>query len=83
MASEERCVCCGAIIPEGRQVCDNCMAERSDQWKRGGICAMCRRKTYCKTQCRANRLYAAARIREYLRRRIGMDKIQAALHKGE
>lgn len=20
----ERCVCCGAIIPEGRQVCPNC-----------------------------------------------------------
>ena len=55
----------------------------NDQWKRGGICAMCRRKTYCKTQCRANRLYAAALIREYLRRRTGMDKIQAALHKDE
>ena len=23
--SEERCICCGAIIPEGRQVCPNCM----------------------------------------------------------
>ena len=23
----ERCVCCGAIIPEGRQVCPNCWAE--------------------------------------------------------
>lgn len=24
--SEERCVCCGAIIPEGRQVCPQCEA---------------------------------------------------------
>ena len=22
--SEERCVCCGNVIPEGRQVCPNC-----------------------------------------------------------
>ncbi len=22
---EDRCVCCGAIIPEGRSVCPNCM----------------------------------------------------------
>lgn len=24
MSSEERCVCCGEIIPEGGQVCQNC-----------------------------------------------------------
>ena len=24
---EERCICCGEIIPEGRQVCPNCEAE--------------------------------------------------------
>lgn len=24
--SENRCVCCGAIIPEGRQVCPRCEA---------------------------------------------------------
>ncbi len=23
-ATDNRCVCCGAIIPEGRQVCPNC-----------------------------------------------------------
>lgn len=28
--SENRCVCCGEIIPEGIQVCQNCM-ERTDQ----------------------------------------------------
>ena len=22
--SEERCVCCGAVIPEGRQICGGC-----------------------------------------------------------
>ena len=25
MMGPERCVCCGAIIPEGRQVCPRCM----------------------------------------------------------
>lgn len=24
---EERCICCGEIIPEGRQVCPSCEAE--------------------------------------------------------
>ena len=24
---EERCICCGEIIPEGRQVCPNCEAK--------------------------------------------------------
>lgn len=52
----------------------------SDQWKRGGICAACRRKAYCKTQCRANRDYASVRIREYLRRRTGIAQIQGFIH---
>ena len=51
----------------------------NDQWKRGGICAMCRRKSYCKTRCRANKLYASARIREYLRRRTRILQIEATL----
>lgn len=32
--SEERCVCCGAIIPEGRQYCPNC-AKKAEEKKRG------------------------------------------------
>ena len=24
MSGEERCVCCGAVIPEGRMVCPDC-----------------------------------------------------------
>lgn len=32
--SEERCVCCGEIIPEGIQVCPNCMlAIKQDEGK--------------------------------------------------
>ena len=23
--NEDRCVCCGAVIPEGRMVCPNCL----------------------------------------------------------
>ena len=51
----------------------------NDQWKRGGWCNMCRRKDYCKTQCRANKMYASARIREYLRRCSRIPQIEAAL----
>ena len=29
MTAEDRCVCCGEIIPEGRQTCPNC--ERAQQ----------------------------------------------------
>ena len=53
----------------------------NDQWKRGGICAMCRRKSYCKTKCSANKKFLAMRIREYLRRRTGLNQIQAAIDK--
>lgn len=35
METENRCVCCGAIIPEGRQICPKCEAgekpERDDE----------------------------------------------------
>ena len=23
--NEDRCICCGAVIPEGRMVCPNCL----------------------------------------------------------
>lgn len=28
--SEDRCICCGEIVPEGRMVCPNCMAKLKD-----------------------------------------------------
>ena len=28
---EDKCVCCGAVIPEGRQVCPNCEATQLDR----------------------------------------------------
>lgn len=31
-------------------------SERADQWKSGGDCNKCRRLSYCKKQCRANRV---------------------------
>jgi hypothetical protein len=52
---------------------------RNDQWKRGGICDMCRRQSYCKTECSAHRKYAAVRIREYIRRRFGIDAMRARM----
>ncbi len=54
--------------------------DHSDQWRRGGICDLCRRKNYCQKVCRAKVKYADARLKEYIRRRTGIDKIQGALH---
>ena len=34
---DNRCVCCGEIIPEGRQVCPNC--EKGEQMKNNECCA--------------------------------------------
>ena len=51
----------------------------NDQWKRGGICAMCRRKDYCKKQCSANKNYASVRIREYIRRKTGIAAMRARM----
>lgn len=37
--NENRCVTCGAIMPEGRQVCDNCesgfVLKHTDEYKKG------------------------------------------------
>ena len=30
MRTTEQCVCCGAVIPEGRQVCPNCERRAED-----------------------------------------------------
>lgn len=32
---EDRCVCCGEIIPEGQQVCENCIKGESGMMKNG------------------------------------------------
>ena len=31
------------------------MTDRGEQWKSGGQCSICRRKSYCKKQCKANK----------------------------
>lgn len=33
MADADRCVCCGEIIPEGRQVCPQCEGGAEDEKK--------------------------------------------------
>lgn len=30
MEREERCICCGAVIPEGRQICFNCENKKTE-----------------------------------------------------
>ena len=29
---EDRCICCGEIIPEGQQVCKECMQEKKPEY---------------------------------------------------
>jgi RNA polymerase subunit RPABC4/transcription elongation factor Spt4 len=31
--AEERCICCGEIIPEGRMVCPNCLVSNEGKEK--------------------------------------------------
>lgn len=33
-SNEDTCVCCGAVIPEGRMVCANCLNESNKGWLR-------------------------------------------------
>lgn len=33
---ENRCVCCGAVIPEGRMVCPQCEAVADEKLAEGG-----------------------------------------------
>ena len=35
--NEDRCVCCGAVIPEGRMVCPNCLVT-----VKAGECKYCK-----------------------------------------
>ena len=45
----ERCVCCGEIIPEGRQVCPNCENKRIPRKGTGRqtMCEKCDHKAVC------------------------------------
>ena len=38
--SENRCVCCGEIIPEGKQVCPNCSAKSDKKERYVGYCTI-------------------------------------------
>lgn len=60
--SEDRCICCGEIVPEGRMVCPNC--EKKTEKKRDPLirCRECR--WYSKEQgvcfhTFSNRLYVS------------------------
>lgn len=43
---EDRCVCCGEIIPEGRMVCPNC--EVASKARRETPCDFCKGRAYTK-----------------------------------
>lgn len=55
--------------------------ELTDQWKTDGLCYRCRRKSYCKTTCRASREAAAARVRAAIMKATGMDNALAVINK--
>ena len=45
---DERCVCCGEIIPEGRQVCPDCEAEINDSYEADPHpCDTCSHSDFC------------------------------------
>lgn len=50
------------------------MAYLDEQWKADGICTLCRRYSYCKTRCKANKTAAKkivdGAVSEYLMRNM-------------
>ena len=49
------------------------------QWKSEGRCSRCRRKDYCKTQCRANREAIRKKAQEIIRQKLGLDQAKEAI----
>lgn len=48
--SEDRCVCCGEIVAEGRQVCQRCLAGeriKPDGWLMRDVAMIPQRKSMC------------------------------------
>lgn len=60
-------------------------APTTDQWKLSGVCQLCRKQSYCKTQCRANRTqikaYTAEMIQKVMQESKGIfPDLSNALH---
>lgn len=45
-----------------------------DQWKSNGDCLLCRRKDYCKTNCKAHKENIEKIIKQSLVNKLGVDK---------
>ena len=57
----------------------------TDQWKLSGICQLCRKQSYCKTQCKANhtqmKVYTAEMIQKVMQESKGIfPALSNALH---
>lgn len=48
----------------------------NEQWKDGGRCEECRRKPYCKTECRAHREREKRELFERVAKALGLDRIR-------
>ena len=59
------------------------MADNNEQWKNGGDCQKCRRRAYCKKECREARLYRQRIIGQIIRERTGIDAMERAIHNAE
>lgn len=46
----------------------------SEQWKLEGDCSLCRRKDYCKTDCKAHKEYINKIIKQSLVDKLGGNK---------
>lgn len=54
----------------------------TDRWLIDGDCTKCRRKDYCKKECTSSKRAMESLIRNYIRKRIGIDRIQEVLEDG-
>lgn len=53
---EDRCICCGEIIPEGMMACPNCLVASKKMQKEKG-CEYCKGRAYTKKPLTVTTIY--------------------------
>lgn len=53
----------------------------NDQWRRGGICQLCRRQAYCAKRCTANKELAQGAVRAYINRMTHIPEIRESMRR--
>lgn len=55
----------------------------TDRWLIDGDCTKCRKKDYCKKECTLSKRVMESLIMNYIRKRIGIDRVQELLEDGD